>query len=176
MPSRADWQVLGLEPGADLDEVHHAYHRRRSLYREESLATYSLFDDGERQSTIDRIEAAYRRIVDRAPSRPTAAPAHSPPEQPSPPLGPEPDPEQNPGGFLRHRRLTRGLTLERIANETKIRAAQLDALEDGAYDKLPAQVYVRGFVIQLAKLLQIDDPDDLAHSYLARMEGGGGSG
>ena len=39
---REDWEVLGVEPGADLERVHRAYHARRSLFGASSMATYSL--------------------------------------------------------------------------------------------------------------------------------------
>ena len=45
-PHRRDWEVLGLEPGADPKDVRRAYRERRALYESDSLATYTLVPAG----------------------------------------------------------------------------------------------------------------------------------
>ncbi len=47
---------------------------------------------------------------------------------------------------LRSLRQTRGLSLERIAQLTKISIGQLNALESGDVSKWPAGIFARGFV------------------------------
>ena len=54
---------------------------------------------------------------------------------------------------LKEVRRTAKLTFEQIAIETKIPKKYLRALEDGKYDELPAEVYVRGFLENYASYL-----------------------
>ena len=70
-----DWEILGIEPGADIGQVRRAYRHRRSLYEPAALATYNLLDDEEREGMVDRIEEAYRRIIgSELPAAPQAPP------------------------------------------------------------------------------------------------------
>jgi cytoskeletal protein RodZ len=59
-----------------------------------------------------------------------------------------------------------------VADETKISTLQLEKLETESYTGLPAAVYVRGFIIQYARFLDLPDPETLASHYLARMRAG----
>jgi flagellar biosynthesis protein FlhG len=61
--------------------------------------------------------------------------------------------------------------LEDIAQRTKNTAGHLRSIEGENYDKLPAPVYVRGFVVELAKFLKLE-PARVAASYMRRMVGG----
>lgn len=69
------------------------------------------------------------------------------------------------GGVLSRVRENAGLSLEAIAAKTKISMTHLRAIEGNVYDKLPARVYVRGFVTQYAKCLGLP-ADRVADSYL----------
>ena len=61
-----------------------------------------------------------------------------------------------------------GIEIAEISSRTKISKAHLVALEDETYDNLPAIVYVRGFVTELAKYLRLD-PAQVQRTYLRRM-------
>ncbi len=167
-PRRIDWQALGLEPGASPGQVRRAYLERRSLYAPDSLATYSLLEEREREAVLARIEDAYQRITGSAP--PPAVAAGTPEDPAEPPSGPPPALEDAPGAHLRHLRLGRSISLHRVADEIKVRASVLAKLEEEDFQHLPAAVYVRGFVVQYAKLLGIPEPDAVATAYLSRME------
>lgn len=69
------------------------------------------------------------------------------------------------GAFLRRVREAAGLTVEQIAHATKIGRHHLLAVEGDAFDVLPAEVYVRGFVQQMARLLGLD-PKATSRAYL----------
>ena len=71
--------------------------------------------------------------------------------------------------FLRYHRLVSGLTLDQVSVETKVRPNLLAAIEKEDWSKLPAPVFVRGFVLQVARLLRMDDPEQLATAYVAKM-------
>ncbi len=165
-----DWDVLGLEADADLAAVKKAYRHRRSLYEPSALATYSLLDDEERTEVANRIEEAYRRIMEYlVPEEAVAAPPPPPPEKVDMPTGPAPDPVEDPGRHLRHQRLTRGLSIDRIATATKISASILKQIENEDFDALPAAVFVRGHIVQLGREIGITDIEGLAKLYMAKM-------
>lgn len=60
--------------------------------------------------------------------------------------------------ILRARRLERGLTLEKVREDTKITVKFILALEEGRYQVFPAQVYLRGFLLTYAKYLGLENP------------------
>ena len=68
------------------------------------------------------------------------------------------------GAFLRQTREEKQVTLEELAEKTKIRKAYLEAIEGGDQDVLPDEVYVRGFLRIYAKVLGID-PDEVIRMY-----------
>ena len=61
-----------------------------------------------------------------------------------------------------------GIELQEIARETKISVSHLSAIEAESFDDLPALVYTRGFVQQLAKCLKLD-PTQVTKTYLRRL-------
>ena len=63
------------------------------------------------------------------------------------------------GETLRRARLERNLELNRIADELKISAAMLRAIEEERFDKLPGGVFARSFVRQYARLLEVDESE-----------------
>lgn len=60
------------------------------------------------------------------------------------------------GDLLRETREQRGLSLEQVEADTRIRYKFLVALESGDYDALPGQVYVKGFLRTYAAYLGLD--------------------
>ncbi|MCK5377177.1 MAG: helix-turn-helix domain-containing protein [Acidobacteria bacterium] len=172
-PRRKDWEALGLEPGADLALVKRAHRHRRSLYDKGSLATYTLLEDDERTTMLSRIDTAYRRIVGTEPFGSRLGPFgdESTSDRSEAPTGPPPDSHQEPGAYLRHHRLSQGLTLQQIAAEIRVGAAILAQIENEEFEDLPAPVFVRGFVLQLARALRLSDAEELAGQFLVKMVG-----
>lgn len=166
-----DWRLLDLEPGAELAAVNRALHFRRSLYHPDALATYNLLDEDERTRMLDRIDEAYRRITGNEPP-PTRSPSSASTAEKTveKPTGPAPDPRTEPGAFLRHHRRSHGLSLEHLSAETKIRMSLLEQLESEMIDLLPEAVFVRGHVLQYARALGLEDPNELAARYLAKVK------
>ena len=89
------------------------------------------------------------------------------------PERPEPDRQSSPGDHLKFHRQRRGLTVDDVAHETKIRSWQITKIEDESVEGLPASVYVRGFVIQYARFLDLPDPEELATMFLQLMQSKG---
>jgi len=78
------------------------------------------------------------------------------------------EPGQRLGEMLRSAREARGLDRTRIERDTRIRERYLSALERGAYDELPGEVYARGFLRSYAKYLGLD-PDGMVALYRLEM-------
>lgn len=78
------------------------------------------------------------------------------------------DPDYD-GARLRRSRMNRGVELEEIGRITKITLTYLRAIEEEAFDTLPAEVYVRGFVTAYARAIGLD-PKRVAASYMPRFE------
>lgn len=60
---------------------------------------------------------------------------------------------------LRQTREAKGITLEEVAQRTYIKLPYLVALEEGDIAKLPAPVYIHGYIRQYAKLLGLNGSD-----------------
>jgi transcriptional regulator with XRE-family HTH domain len=73
--------------------------------------------------------------------------------------------------WLREARESKGLTLELLANTTKISPKTLTAIEAGAADKLPPVFFTRGFVKAYAKEVGLD-PDQTADRFLDEIAPG----
>ena len=65
------------------------------------------------------------------------------------------------GEILRKTREEQGITLDEVAEATKIRSKYLRALEDEQFDKLPGDVYAKGFATAYLKYLGIKDNPDV---------------
>ena len=61
-----------------------------------------------------------------------------------------------PGRALAEARAARNLSVAEVAQQLKLSATQVEALEADAYDRLPGPVFVRGFVRNYARLLDLD--------------------
>lgn len=100
--------------------------------------------------------------------RPVAAgpvPGHLPPP---PRVAPRPLTDPVTGNSLRELRREMGLALSDIAASSKIGVRFLEYIEDERYDRLPATVYLRGFLKEYARSLGLD-PLAVADGYLARV-------
>ena len=92
-----------------------------------------------------------------------------PPKQPLPP-----EPEIGPateyrGALLRQIREARGIDLHAISQRTKITVSHLRAIEEESIKAMPAQVYVRGFLVEYARFLRLDVTRVL-ETYLPRIK------
>jgi flagellar biosynthesis protein FlhG len=179
VPAESHHDLLEVERGATDEEVRRAYKRVRDIYAPDALAVYGLFDANAMESLRARLEEAYDVLLDPARRRPyelSVFPADPEPQR-APPLGDEggvtppppvltPDTEYT-GALLRAVRESQGVDVMDIAQRTKIGSAYLQAIEDDDYGALPAPVYVRGFVTEMAKFLRLD-PAQVSRTYVRR--------
>jgi curved DNA-binding protein CbpA len=73
------------------------------------------------------------------------------------------------GTFLKKIREYKNVSIERMAEMTRISKTHINAIENEDLPKLPADVYVRGYVYQYAKVLKLN-PDQVAASYLLHFK------
>lgn len=66
------------------------------------------------------------------------------------------------GSWLRHEREVRGVSLEEVADATRIPVQSLAHIEDGRFDELPGEVFVKGFLKSYARAVGIRADDVLA--------------
>ncbi len=182
------YDLLWTHRGSTDEELRRAYKRQREIYQPGSLALTSLLDDRGLARELTRVEEAHDTLLD--PLRRRAYDISTFPEleaQAAPrsaaldaALAAERDMlcheltrEINPetdftGSLLRKVRESQGVEIEEIAGKTKIAAAHLRAIENEDFAELPAMVYTRGFVREVAKYLKLD-PAQVTKTYLKRM-------
>jgi flagellar biosynthesis protein FlhG len=162
--------------------VERAYRLAQETFADDSLAGYSIFEEGDARALRERVEAAWRVLSDAEargaydaalaaegpPHGPVAAEPGRPPESP---LEAFQDLDEESGAYdgprLRRVRLRLGLELEQIAGVTKVNPLYLRFLEEERFGDLPAPVYVRGFVGLYAGALGLD-AQRVATSYMER--------
>jgi cytoskeletal protein RodZ len=71
---------------------------------------------------------------------------------------------ETPGLMLKREREARGLTLLEVSKVTRIPVPTLEAIENNAFEELPAEVFVRGFLRNYARQLSIP-VDEIIEAY-----------
>lgn len=184
------YERLLIPRGASEEEVRRAVKRQREVYAHGGLPTVSLYSREELDREHAGLSEAEDVLLDPARRRAydvSVFPNHEGgPAPPSPAdrvvseaqaaelrelqvsvsreLGP--DTEWS-GALLKRVRESRGITLEEIAQKTKVPHTHLAAIETETFSELPSLVYVRGFVAEYAKFLRLD-PTQVARTYLRR--------
>jgi flagellar biosynthesis protein FlhG len=193
LPSENHYDLLEVPPTASFEDIRRANRRVRDIYGAESVMMSGLYDAASLEAVHRRFDLAYTTLMDAAkrkdydmelfpdgiPTPPPSEHGHAPPRQPPPkvedaiaavrPPMPEllADTEYS-GALLRQIREARGIELREIAERSKVSMAYLQALEAEAYTKLPAAVYVRGFLVEYAKVLGLD-VERVKDTYLLRL-------
>jgi hypothetical protein len=97
---------------------------------------------------------------------PPAAPVAAPPPVAAP--APPPLPDAWTGEALRQVREARGLSVQQIAERTKVTRHHIENVEGDRFAALPAHVYLRGILLAIARELRLDG-QKVARSYLERL-------
>ncbi|HIE68856.1 MAG TPA: helix-turn-helix domain-containing protein [Planctomycetes bacterium] len=74
------------------------------------------------------------------------------------------------GKLLRSVREVRGLSLQDVANTTRIAARFLEAIEQEQLDDLPSLTFVRGYVREMARVLLLDE-EYVVRGYMDHVAG-----
>ncbi|MGF1513528.1 MAG: helix-turn-helix domain-containing protein [Elainellaceae cyanobacterium] len=129
----------------------------------------SIRDKSDKEERVDRGAANVRpsfrrpyigpagieRTTDLQTIEPAEGPAESPNERDRPSLG-SASTLVEAGKLLLWTRQQRGLTLDQLHRMTHVPKYHIQAIESGALDQLPEEIYVRGFVRRLSKALGLD--------------------
>jgi flagellar biosynthesis protein FlhG len=182
------YDVLWTHQSASDEDLRRAYKRQRELYQPGSLPLTSLLKGDQLRTEQARVEEAHDTLLDplrrkaydasvfpaheaEAPARDAAQDSALEAERSM--LQGELARELNgetefTGMLLRKVRESQGIELHEIAKLTKISSTHLQAIEAERFADLPALVYTRGFVQQLAKFLKLD-PTQVSKTYLRRL-------
>lgn len=173
------YEILDIVPSARPADVERAYKKAKETYSPNSPALYSVFTPHEAKELARLIEDAYSvlinpqtrhqydaRINAKANTQPMTKAKHEPPIQLnndyldySKDISFEEVIEsatEFSGEFLKEIREYKKVSIPLISEKSRISKTYIKAIEDNNYDKLPASVFVRGFVDQYAKLLKLD--------------------
>jgi flagellar biosynthesis protein FlhG len=197
LPSDSHYELLEVPPTASFEDIRRANRRVRDIYGAESIAVSGLYDPASLEAVHRRLDLAYTTLMDAAKRKeydhelfpdgvpmPVQLPATSPQDVAPPPRLPAkvddpatlatrpPMPEitartEFSGPLLRQIREAIGIELREIAEKSKIGMAYLQALEAEVFTKLPAPVYVRGFLAEYARALGLD-AERVKQTYLDR--------
>ncbi len=196
LPSDSHYELLEVAPTASFEDIRRANRRVRDVYGAESIAISGLFDPASLEAVHRRLDLAYTTLMDAAKRKeydselfpdgvplPVSQPVSAPHEVQARPAAKvdepasiavrPPMPELSPlteftGPLLRQIREAIGVELREIAERSKIGMAYLQAVEGEVFGKLPAAVYVRGFLAEYARALGLD-AERVKTTYLARF-------
>lgn len=189
LPKQNYYEVLKLSPRASMQEIIQAYHLARNAFSKDSLATYSLFSPEEVQDNLKVIEEAYsvlsnaHKKIDydksllsgkplpdvKIPSPVASSLAVVTEEKLSDNKTAPLVTEEISGNTFRKLREEKGIPIEEVARITKIPMKFILALESEDVPKLPARVYIQGFIRNLASLYRLD-PNKTSQAYIKILE------
>ncbi|HLG21813.1 MAG TPA: helix-turn-helix domain-containing protein [Candidatus Manganitrophaceae bacterium] len=177
------YEILEVAYHATWGEIQKAYELAKKTYGPESMASYSLFESEDRDVLFKKIEEAYRVLIDPEnrrkydksisssvkeialrPAEPAADRVSSAVSE-----GGERPPGEMNGKALREMRERQGVSLQQIADLTRINVTYLQFIEESQFKSLPAEVYLRNYLLQYAKTLHLD-PKSVVEGYMEGYE------
>ncbi|NWG03101.1 MAG: helix-turn-helix domain-containing protein [Syntrophaceae bacterium] len=183
------YEILEISPTASDKEIQRAYEHAKETFHADSLAVYSLFSEEEVKEIQSAIEEAYRVLMDGVlrksydqshfqsvggalPEKPLEVQGDIREKRPSlsfTGISFQPDEELYRGKTLKQIRERMGVELPLISKETKISLKVLEWIEEEALEKLPALVYLKGFLKGYAQSLGLN-PQKVVEGYLRLIE------
>ena len=183
------YEILEVSPVASAEEIEKAYQRAKATYDADSVAVYSLFTEPEVKRIREAVEDAYRILMKES-SRESYGgtreqidpdPAGEALLDSEPLTGPgslsfkeicfKPADEPYRGHTLKQLRESMGIDLKTISGETKISTKMIESIEEEAADRLPALVYLKGFLKMYSRSLGLD-PQKVIEGYLSFLNKG----
>ena len=195
-PKQSYYELLGVSPFATKEELAEAYKQLKNIYQPGSLAVYSLFSEEELEKTSRALDEAYEVLMDerrrKAYNEELIRQGRLKPEEllrREIGVTPEKVEEMSPTGgeigkdkraflqeediykgeFLRRMRILKKVELVDISKITKVSVHILKNIEKDNYKALPNRIYLRGFLIEYARCLQLD-PIEVANTYLKHYD------
>lgn len=181
------YATLGVGRSSSDEEIRRAFKRKKEIYADDGLAVTSLLTEAQIRNEQARLDESYDTLLDavrrRAYDLSTFPDADRPAElaarvpkaaqaeqlllqsELAREIGPDTD---FTGELLRKVRESQGVEITEISARTKIARTHLAAIEEERFADLPAPVYVRGFVSELAKFLRLDTAQ-VQRTYMRRV-------
>ncbi len=175
------YEILEVSINATAKEIQRAYEQARETFHSDSVAIYSLFSEEEIGKIQAAIDKAYRVLLEEALRESRDSPPVQMPETQKWEKSSELLQGSNEGGEIKARppvevadyrgkslkqiREGMGMDLQALSMETKVSPKILEWIEDDAFDRLPALVYLKGFLKGYARSLGLD-PAKTIHGYL----------
>ena len=172
------YEILEVPYGATWGEIQRAYELARLTYARNSVASYSLFKSAELDQILQKIEEAYRTLIDpkkrevydsslrdkmgEIPPRREEKISRQKRNLPEPYLSQE----ELSGKELKKIREQTGLSLPEIAEKTRISISYLLYLEEDNLRSLPPETYLRSYLNQYACVMGFD-PKQVSDRYFA---------
>jgi curved DNA-binding protein CbpA len=183
------YEILEVSPTATAREIQRAYEHAKETFHADSMAVYSLFSEEEVEEIQKAIEEAFQVLMDETsrrsydqshfqtlgsqlPERPSEPPGGSKEKKPSLSFtGLSFNVEDGPyrGKALKQIREKMGIELQAISKETKINIKILESIEEEVSEKLPALVYLKGFLKNYAQSLGLN-PQKVIEEYIHSLE------
>ena len=202
------YDLLGVSPKASFEEVQSAYDEAVSIYSNDSISTYSLFTQEEREQILARLVDAYKILtnsqlrkeynqilVEKGELSPQEI-GFSSLEETAVPKGKlrevsvesliQEEKSENlnqtsdttldlfngytsvTGKSIKMLRLAREITLEEVYRKTNIPKQTLKDIEEEHFEKLPALVYLKGFLKAYAGALTVNQAQ-MVDGYVKRF-------
>jgi DnaJ-class molecular chaperone len=202
------YNLLDISPKASFGEVRSAYDQAISIYTTDSIATYTLFTEQEREVILSRLAEAYKTLTnsqlrkeydhlliergERSPQEMGFLSSEDSNEASGKLLEVsvesltqkqrEAKDEALPsntnlslfdsqisvtGKIIKAIRTTQEISLEEIFKQTNISRETLEDIEEERFEKLPALVYLRGFLKTYANILQVNQTE-MVDGYVKR--------
>lgn len=200
------YDLLEVDYRASAAEIKRSYQFALKSFSAQSMASYSLFSQQEREKILNRVDEAYKILIDiqkrrkydeelilekklpkdliekhKAAAKETEREIRADVDILEPaPLSEE---KQNlldsliisiesetgyNGASLKKIREIKGISLDEVALRTKVSKNYLKYIEEDQYDFLPPEVYVKGFVTQISKILDLK-PQKVVASFVECM-------
>jgi len=192
------YEILDVAREASADVVEHAYRVVRDAFAEDSLAIRGVYDNREAAAMRSSADEAFRVLSDpdaraaydlelqaaevarttegalEAEPTPGWEVSHDEDGEPKFPSESIFDLESTEttelwdGPQLKRFRLQRGVDLDEVVAVTKVNPLYLRAIEEERFQELPAEVYVRGFLIAYARFFELP-AEPILSSFLKRL-------
>ncbi len=185
------YEILEVSPVASVQEIEKAYERAKATYDPDSVAVYSLLTEPEVKRIRDAVEDAYRVLrnessrqgYDRAQAQVIGDAVPCDDAEILQPLNEtagslsfteisfKPEDQPYRGQTLKQIREGMGIDLKSISGETKISTKMIEWIEDEVVERLPALVYLKGFLKVYSRSLGLDS-QKVVEDYLTILNNG----
>ncbi|MCX7830500.1 MAG: helix-turn-helix domain-containing protein, partial [Acidobacteria bacterium] len=192
------YEILEISPNAHSKEIQTAYQKKLEIYSDNSFVTIGLITKEEKEKERDFLEQNYKLLInsqsrqkydeeliaknlikeDERISDYRDIQEQSRPVPEIQELSSENDKEEKndiseiafyDGASLRKIRQALKISVEEIVSETNIRSWYIQSIEEERFDALPARIYLKGFLRQIALYLKIS-PEKVLRDYLERYD------